>query len=335
MDIGEKQLLKEVVANVKNARATPEELSAELLGVIKIVSETSDISLAKLVHETNKDTELSMIRQAIIDKEFDHIPTHYRIKKNDLSAEMGLVIYKNKIVIPNRMQEWILQVAHGDHESSDKMEELCERVHWETKDKDITEKANNCLTCFRTGKNLKCMLPKTEINQLPKGEKVGDEVQIDFAGPFFDEKGKKRFIALAIDICTRWPIATVCKKCDAESALEILAMVCENIGLPRKLKLDNATAFKSRKFQKVINDFGISTEFSTPYVHTPIAIVERDIRTLESYIKPFLLENNTLKQAVRRAIKLMRFSESVPLKKSPFEKLTGCKPRNRITNNLG
>ncbi len=31
----------------------------------------------------------------------------------------------------------------------------------------------------------------------------------------------------------------------------------------------------------------------------------------------------------------MRFSESVPLKMSPFEKLTGCKPRNRITNILG
>ena len=49
MDIGEKQLLKEVVALVKNAKATLEEFSTELLGVIKIVSESSDISLAKLV----------------------------------------------------------------------------------------------------------------------------------------------------------------------------------------------------------------------------------------------------------------------------------------------
>ena len=132
MDICEKQLLKEVVANVKNAKATLEELSKELLGVIKIVSESSDISLAKLVQETNKYTELSMIRQAIIDKEFDHISTYFRVEKNDLSAEMGLVFYRNKIVIPIRMQELILQVAHGDHKSSDKMKELCERVHWES-----------------------------------------------------------------------------------------------------------------------------------------------------------------------------------------------------------
>ena len=235
MDIGEKQLLKEVIANVKNARGTPEELSAELLGVIRVVSESTDISLAKLVQETNNDTELSMIPQAIIDGAFEHVPTHYQARKNDMSAEMGMVFYKNKIVIPNRMQEWILQVAHGDHESSEKMKEMCERVHWETKERDIAEKANNCLTCFRTGKNLKCMLPKTEINTLPRSRKVGEEVQIDFAGPFFDEKQRKRFIILAIDNCTRWPFAIVCKKCNSESVLELLAIICENIGLPKKL----------------------------------------------------------------------------------------------------
>ncbi len=127
----------------------------------------------------------------------------------------------------------------------------------------------------------------------------------------------------------------MCKRCNTESALEILAIVCENIGLPKKLKVDNATAFKSRKFKSAVKEFGISVEYSTRYVHTPIGMVERNIRTLQTFVKLFLLENNTLKQAVRRAIKLMRFSESVPLKMSRFEKLTGCKPRNRITNNLG
>ena len=140
--------------------------------------------------------------------------------------------------------------------------------------------------------------------------KIGEEVQIDFAGPLHDEKGKKRFIALAIDNCTRWPFALVCKRCNTESALEILAMVCENIGLPKTLKVDNATAFKSPNFKSVYKKFGISVDYSIPYVHTPIGMVERNIRTLETFINPFLLENNTLKRAVRRAIKLARFNET-------------------------
>ena len=55
---------------------------------------------------------------------------------------------------------------------------------------------------------------------------------------------------------------------------------------------------------------GIKVEFSTPCVHKPIGIVEKHIRTLESYIKPFLIENNDLKHAVRRAIKVLRRSEN-------------------------
>ncbi len=101
MHIGEKQLLKEVIANVKNASAMSDELSTELLGVIRVVPESTDISLAKRGQGTNKDNELSSIRQAVIDQQFDHIPQHYRVEQKDLSAELGLVFCKNKMIMPN------------------------------------------------------------------------------------------------------------------------------------------------------------------------------------------------------------------------------------------
>ncbi len=153
MGIREKQLLKEVIPNVKNATALSDELSAELLGVIRVVSESTDISLAKLVQERNIGNELSLIRQAVVDKKFDHIPHYYKTRQKDLSAELGLVFYKNKVIVPNRMQESILQVVHGDHEGPDKMKDLCDRVYWEAKESDFLEKDNNCMTCFRTGRN--------------------------------------------------------------------------------------------------------------------------------------------------------------------------------------
>ena len=73
------------------------------------------------------------------------------------------------------MQERILQVAHGDHESSQKRKRT-----YPSKP-----------TVFQIGKNFECRLATTEVNALPKSRNVGDEVQIDFAGLFFDEKGKK------------------------------------------------------------------------------------------------------------------------------------------------
>ena len=70
--------------------------------------------------------------------------------------EFGLVFYDSMVIIPDRMQEWVLQIAHGDHESAEKMREICQRVHWESENKGIAAKANNCLTCFRSG-NLKTL----------------------------------------------------------------------------------------------------------------------------------------------------------------------------------
>ncbi len=170
---------------------------------------------------------------------------------------------------------------------------------------------------------------------MPSAESVGEQIQIDFAGTFVNEKGKKKFIALAFDNYTRWPFVLVCKSCNAESAMKLIAIVCENLGLPQKIRADNATAFKSKTFRRLLSGKGIQLEFSTPYVHTPIGIVERHIRTLESYVRPFVLENDDLKHAVRRAIKVIRFSENSTLKMSPFEKLTGNKPRITINNCLG
>ena len=82
-----------------------QEDSAKFLGVINAITEKSDISLAKLVEETNKDRELSLIRQAILDGDFDHIAVHYTHEKDLLSVEYGLVFLDSKVVIPDRMQE--------------------------------------------------------------------------------------------------------------------------------------------------------------------------------------------------------------------------------------
>ena len=89
------------------------------------------------------------------------------------------------------------------------MREICQRVHWEHKNRNISAKANNCLTCFRACKNLKTIIPQTEKNVLPECKSIAEQVQIDFAGPFNNNKGKKRYIALAVDSYTRWPSALV------------------------------------------------------------------------------------------------------------------------------
>ena len=79
--------------------------------------------------------------------------------------------------------------------------------------------------------------------------------------------------------------------------------------------------------EKDLKDKGIVLKFGTPYAHTPIGSVESHIRTLPNYVRPFLLEGTPLKFALRRAIKTLRFTWNQSLNTTPFQMLTGQKPR--------
>ncbi len=79
----------------------------------------------------------------------------------------------------------------------------------------------------------------------------------------------------------------------------------ESDGVPKTIEVDNASAFKSADFARY--SVNLVFKFFTPNVHTPIGFLERNIQTVENYVKTYLLENNDLKTAVKRAIRTIRF----------------------------
>ncbi len=321
--------VRELICSVRNFVPGDEQEQAICRGLVRELTEKSDINLTKLVMETDKDTELRNIRQAIVDKRYDLLPVEFRKKKDWLSTELGVVFMDSKIVIPVTLKEWVLQVIHGDHEGVPKMRLLAERVWWATKDKDIKEKAKNCITCFRSGKSLKTVLPESETNKLQEFSEIGEEIQFDFVGPLYNETGQKRYIVVAIDQFSKWPFAKVTKSCNAKSVIKLLTEISENIGLRKAIKSDNGKAFVAKSLRKLLKEKGIQRKFCTPYVHTPIG---RLIQSLQNYIRTFLLEGNDLKFATRRAVKSARFTFHSSINSTPFEKLTGRKQRNLFDN---
>ncbi len=257
----------------------------------------------------------------------------YKLYENELTVSVGLLFVDGKIVVPKTLREWVLQVAHGDHASLHKMVDLTEHVFWPGKRRDLEKKAADCLVCFQAGKNLKTWLPKTEKNKLPASVNVNDEIQLDFLGPLTTDNGKKRYVLVAVDNCSKWLWTRVTKSCSTECSIKLLEQIIDDNGYSNTIKTDNATAFKSAEFQKFTENHRIEHKFSTPYVHTPIGTVERNLRTLESYIKTYLIEENDFRKAVNRATRVLRFTVSKSTGATPFEIHFGRKPRT-IFNNL-
>ena len=194
------------------------------------------------------------------------------------------------------MKKWIIQVAYGDHASAAKMAEITENVYWQSKTKDLEKNAQDCVVCFRAGKNLHPSLPTTHKNPLPRPKMPNAQLQVDFLGPFNNEKGKKKHVIVAVDNYSKYICSKVTSHCTTKAATKFLNHIFEENGLPVELKTDNATAFTSADFSRFTEMNKIKHSFCTPYVHNAIGTVERNIRTLQDYMKVYLVEENNFKK---------------------------------------
>ncbi len=102
--------------------------------------------------------------------------------------------------------------------------------------------------------------------------------------------------------------------------------------IPAEIKTDNGSAFKFREFSVVLTESRVKLSFCTPYIHNAIGTVERSLRTLQDYLKVFLIEDNNLKRAVRRATLTLRKTISKSTGKTPFGIHFGRKHRSILTN---
>ncbi len=249
--------------------------------MVKFIAAKTDIQYKKWLKEQNEDAEICLARQSVLASDKHALPPWLRKSFDDLNVKMGLLFCK-QLLVPASLKEWVLQVLHGDHAGQTKMLELAKNLTWKSKKEDIEEKASNCLICFKAGKNLKPVIANNKVNRdIPKPDKPGLELQIDFAGPFIDEAGHKRFVLLAVDGFSRWPSAKLTKGCKAKDVLKFVEQFCLDNGQPKMIKSDLGPAFASKEFEKFCAARGIRNEFSTPYQHTPIGLVERHIQTFQ------------------------------------------------------
>ena len=88
----------------------------------------------------------------------------------------------------------------------------------------IALRAENCRQCLDKGKNLKHIIPKSNLWQLPKQRDRNEEIQIDFAGPIVDTKNSnnEHYILAAVDLFSQYPSAIVHTSCDTQTAMAFL-----------------------------------------------------------------------------------------------------------------
>ena len=280
--------------------------------------------------------ELSPIIEFVKNSEWEKLkainPTYYRIRRDLSVSPSGCLIYDNKLVIPNKLKGMVLETIHNKHPGQAGMLALAQLIWYPHIHSDIVAQAQACCHCTEKGKNLKPLIPKTRVGNLPPLSEPNEEVQMDFAGPIpFKDNTLSNYILVTVDRLSRYPHAEVFNNCDSKTAIEYLDSYCKVHGIPRSIRCDQA-----REFEIYCKNKNIKLILAPAGDHRGTGMVERLIQTIKRRLAVLDIDSKwiqtTLSQRVANLIENIRLIPNATTKTSPFEAHFGRKPNTEVSN---
>ena len=222
-------------------------------------------------------------------------PLYYKIRR-DLSVNpTNCLIYDNRMVIPNKLKHLVLDAIHQKHPGQVGIMALAKLLWWPHIHSEIKAKAQACKSCTDKGKDLKPLIPKSQLGSLPPLTEPNHEIQMDFAGPIpFKENTQNNYILITVDRLSRYPHAETFHNCDTETALDYLERYCKQHGIPRSIRCDQAQAFKAKEVEILCKNKNIKLILAPAGDHRGTGMVERLIQTIKRRLA--VLERPQLEQ---------------------------------------
>ena len=123
----------------------------------------------------------------------------YELLKQELTySRTDLIIRGNRLVIPTKLRQHVISLAHEGHQGLIKTKKLLREKVWFPKIDTLTEKAvKECLACQSVGQPSK----PAPIQPMPIPQQAWDVVYVDFLGPL----PTKDLLLVIIDDRTRYP----------------------------------------------------------------------------------------------------------------------------------
>ena len=146
--------------------------------------------------------------------------------------------------------------------------------------RELIVKATECKPCTVIGKNLKSVILAKQFRPHVPVVEPYQEIQIDFGGPIFDEKGNEVYFLATIDRFSKYPTACICDKVTGPNFLKVLDMYIENHRIPRSIRLDQAKCLVGNQVKNFCNKNNIEIIENPVNDHSAIGLVERLIKRL-------------------------------------------------------
>ena len=181
--------------------------------------------------------------------------------------------------------------------------------------RELIVKATECKTCTTIGNNLKSVIPAKQFRPRIPYVEPNQEIQIDFGGAFFGEKGNVVFFIAARDHFSKYPTSCIYEKANRPDALKFLDMYIEYRGIPRSIRLDQAKCLVGNQVEIFCNKINIDIIEALVNDLRAIGLAERLIQMIKNRLA-CIKEDKSSKKAFKTnfpAIQHQRHEEQAAL----------------------
>ena len=185
------------------------------------------------------------------------IRSYFKVR-NELSVTDDLLIYRQRIVIPESQQNRVLEQLHKAHQGIVKSKELAAQcVWWPSINKDIEDAIKNCQFCQEERPSNPREPLKTSA--VPKGpwEKIAADVC---------EMKNKQYLVV-YDYYSKYLEISLLYKATSESIIGKMTNMFSIWGDPMELVTDCGSVFKSQKFREFACKHNFTQTFTSPHYH--------------------------------------------------------------------
>ena len=298
-----------------------DELEEKNSTTINCLEDQQPIKFSVISDQSRQDKVILELKDAIISgKGFDSLSLQpYKALKESLSIVHDVILYDGRIVIPQVLQQKVVDMLHDQHLGVVRMKQLGRKYFfWPGMPTLLEKKARSCEICktYNPDTASKLFVP------WPEPKSPFERVHVDFF-----HLDSRTFLIL-IDAFSRWVEVTHMRKTDAVSVIYALSIIFTRFGEPRLIVSDNGPPFNSKEFEQFCKDQQIELLHSPPYNPQSNGSAERWVRTVKEMMKKNL--SSFSEESLQKLLFSIRNSPTTKDGFIPSERLLAYKPRDKF-----
>lgn len=300
-----------------------EEVDSELGEQLFTISDSEiSITWSEVQQETEKDETLQAVMESLNSGSWPNTLIKFESQKRYLEVSHGVLLFKDKMVIPLSIRHKILQSAHEGHFGMGSMKRILRTaVWWPGINADTEKMVRDCHICQQTSRPPRPVPIRSR--ELPDGPwKV---VQIDFLK--LTGCGSGEFL-IVTDTYSRYLWVIEMRRTDVDSTISALWDIITLWGKPDVIQSDNGPPFNAQDFSDFWARHGTHHQRVVPYCPFMNGMVERRNSGLIKAAMTAKLEGKNWRDAIHKYVS--KYNNECPHSSTnvtPFELMVGRKYR--------